>query len=398
MERNRNSICISKVNMVDAICLLVIFIPYTVEYIAGLNNIVKYAKWAVFAYAVLMLINSLRMTGLKIKPHSFNFYFCFYMIATLVSVMANGQSVYLWFSKVYPWIAAVILVQRYFRRNYKSAINCIAVLFCIIVSVNMISWFLNGSTIAGGSGEIIYFMGIRTRINDVAYLAIAVFLVNCYYKNSFSKVLFGVGFISTVAFIFFEWVSTGLVSIVLMTIIIILAQKYPDTYRGINKIILLALVVICFLIMLFNMQEKFSWLIVDILGEDLSLNGRTLIWRSALNQVRGLDWIIGKGLNNGMRFTVGVHETGAAHNQFLSILVNYGIVGMFAFLGMAFSVFSIKTENKTLYSIFTATIIIYFISGITEITCDTVYYISLLTVAYTVLTANQIGRSNQCET
>ena len=391
MERNRDLFCVSKTNMLDAICLLIIFIPYTAEYIAGLNTIVKYAKWAAFAYAILTLLNSLRITGLKTQPRSFNFFFCVYMIATLVSVIANGQSVYLWFSKVYPWIATVILVQRYFKRDYKSAINCIAVLFCIIVSANMVSWFLNGSTIARGFGEIIYFMGIRTRINDVAYVAIAVFLVNCYYKNRFSKTLFVVGFISLAAFIFFEWVSTGLVSIVLMAIIIILGKKYPDAYRRINKIILLAPVIICFLIMLFNIQEKFSWLIVDILGEDLSLNGRTLIWGSVLNQVHGIDWIIGKGLNNGMRFTVGVHETGAAHNQFLSILVNNGIVGLSAFLGMAFSIFSIKTENKILYNVFTATIIVYFISGISEITCDTAYYISLLTVAYTVLTAEQIG-------
>ena len=90
-----------------------------------------------------------------------------------------------------------------------------------------------------------------------------------------------------------------------------------------------------------------------------------------------------------MRFKVGVHETGAAHNQFLSILVNYGVVGLTSFLGMAFSIFSIRTENKFLYNVFTATIIVCFISGISEITCDTAYYIALLTVAYTVLTAEQ---------
>lgn len=392
MEKNRDLFCISKTNMVDAICLLIIFIPYTVEYIAGLNTIVKYAKWAAFAYAILTLLNSLRITGLKTQPGSFNFFFSVYMIATLVSVIVNGQSVYLWFSKVYPWIVAVILTQRYFKRDYNSAINCIAVLFCIIVSANMVSWFLNGSTIARESGEIIYFIGIRTRINDVAYIAIAVFLVNCYYKNRFSKTVFVMGLISLVAFIFFEWVSTGLVSIVLMAIIIILGQKYPDAYCRINKIILLVPVIICILIMLFNIQEKFSWLIVDILGEDLTLNGRTLIWESVLNQVQGLEWIIGNGLNNGLRFAFGAHETGAAHNQFLSILVNYGIVGLSAFLGMAFSIFSIKTENKILYNVFTATIIVYFISGISEITCDTVYYISLLAVAYTVLTVEQTGK------
>lgn len=392
MEKNRDLFCISKTNMVDAICLLIIFIPYTVEYIAGLNTIVKYAKWAAFAYAILTLLNSLRITGLKTQLGSFNFFFSVYMIATLVSVIVNGQSVYLWFSKVYPWIVAVILTQRYFKRDYNSAINCIAVLFCIIVSANMFSWFLNGSTIARESGEIIYFIGIRTRINDVAYIAIAVFLVNCYYKNRFSKTVFVVGLISLVAFIFFEWVSTGLVSIVLMAIIIILGQKYPDAYCRINKIILLVPVIICILIMLFNIQEKFSWLIVDILGEDLTLNGRTLIWESVLNQVQGLEWIIGNGLNNGLRFAFGAHETGAAHNQFLSILVNYGIVGLSAFLGMAFSIFSIKTENKILYNVFTATIIVYFISGISEITCDTVYYISLLAVAYTVLTVEQTGK------
>ena len=257
--------------------------------------------------------------------------------------------------------------------------------------MNLFSWFLNGSTIARGYGEVIYFMGIRTRINDIAYIAIAILLVNCFYKNRFSKIIFLVGFVSSVGFILLEWVSTGLVSIVLMILIIIMGQKYPDMYRKINKIILFAPVIICFLIMMFNIQEKFSWLIVDILGEDLSLNGRTLIWGSVLKQLHGIDWIIGKGLNNGMRFTVGVHETGAAHNQFLSILLNSGVVGLFAFLGMALSVFSVNADKKILYNIFTATIIVHFISGISEITCDTSYYISLLTVAYTVLTTEQMN-------
>ena len=392
MERNHDSFYVSKTNILDAICLLVIFIPYTVEYIAGLNTLVKYAKWAAFVYAILTLLKSLKITGLKIQLWSFNFWFCVYMIATLVSVIANGQSVYLWFSKVYPWIAVTILVQRYLKRDCKSAINCLAVLLCFIVCANMVSWFLNGSTMARGFGEVIYFMGIRTRINDVAYIAIAIFLVNCYYKNRFSKTMLAVGFVSLVSFIFLEWVSTGLVSIAFMAIIIILAQKYADAYRSINKFIFIAPVIICFLVMIFNIQERFSWLIVDILGEDLTLNGRTMIWGSVLNQLRGSDWIIGMGLNNGLTFTVGVHETGATHNQFLAILVNYGIVGLVAFLSMALSVFSIKTDNKILYSIFTATIIVYFISGISEITCDTAYYIALLAAAHTILTSEQINK------
>lgn len=390
MGRNRKIFYINQTNMIDAVCLLIIFIPYTAEYIAGLNILVKYAKWAAFAYASLVSLKNVHMTRWKITMWSFDFYFCAYMIVTLFSVVANGQSVYLWFSKVYPWITAVLLVQRYLKRDYRSAINCIALVFCVIVSVNLFSWFLNGSTIARGYGEIIYFMGIRTRINDIAYITIAVLLVNCFYKNRFCKILLGVGLISSVGFIILEWVSTGLVSIILMMFIIMMGQKYPIVYRKINKIVLLTPVVIIFLIMMFNVQQEFSWLIVDMLGEDLTLNGRTLIWGSVFKQLSGMDWIIGKGLNNGMRFTVGVHETGAAHNQFLSVLLNYGVVGLVSFLAMAFSVFSVKTEKTYLYNIFTATIIVCFISGISEITCDTVYYMSLLAVAYTVLTTTQL--------
>lgn len=386
MRINPNVLCVGKKNTIDAICLLILLIPYTAEYIAGVNVLVKYAKWTVFIYAIFAFLKNTDISGWKISLRSFNFYFFLYMITTLMSVVVNGQSVYLWFSKVYPWIAAVLLIQRYFRRDYQSTIKCISILFCIIVSVNLFSWFLNGSTIARGYGEIIYFVGIRTRINDVAYITIAILLVNCFYKNHFSKVLLFVGLVSSVLFIFLEWVSTGIVAIVLMALIIWIGQKYPGAYRKINKMILLTPVVICLLIVMFNIQEIFSWLIVDILGEDLTLNGRTLIWGSVISQLHGIDWIIGKGLNNGMQFTVGIHETGAAHNQFLSILLNYGVVGLFAFLGMTFSIFSVNTKKLFLYNVFTAAIIVCFISGISEITCDTVYYISLLAVAYTVLT------------
>ena len=171
-----------------------------------------------------------------------------------------------------------------------------------------------------------------------------------------------------------------------MLIMYFISAKKKIDYRK-YQIPLIFIALLCFYLVVFvQIQEKFSWFIEGILGEDASLTGRTIIWDSLIRQMKGVHWICGNGLGDNIGFTISTRLTSAAHSQYLQIIYNHGIIGLvfFSFIPILSSVrLSNKAEKET-SKYLCISLFALLITGITEITCDTSYFYILLAMIATI--------------
>lgn len=124
--------------------------------------------------------------------------------------------------------------------------------------------------------------------------------------------------------------KTSTVSMVVFLLALTLSMKVGKIHLPNISIIVAISALLSYLMIAFHIQDYFADFILNVLHRDVSLTGRTMIWTMAMNSIRSSP-IIGNGsrvyeLNNGMWTTT------QAHNTFLNILVNGGIVGFILFM------------------------------------------------------------------
>ena len=115
-------------------------------------------------------------------------------------------------------------------------------------------------------------------------------------------------------------------------------QKYASQIKRIKwlKSLLIFSVFLTVGVVFFNIQNFFSFLIVDILGKDVTLSGRTEIWRNAISAIMKHPFL---GYGYGFKVDRGFYS----HNLFLELLVTGGIIGLILYV--------VFVEKSVMYSI-----------------------------------------------
>ena len=202
-------------------------------------------------------------------------------------------------------------------------------------------------------------------------------------QNKKKRILLLAGCAVTIYFIFAEHVSAAIMTLAVFSAGILLLSDAYGKLRNIYKILSVSVVIFVLAIVVFRLQNYFSVILIDLLGESLDLNGRTIIWDSVLSQIQGVNWIIGHGTGFQKQFYLNGKYTTFAHNQYLAILFDYGLIGLLGFLNVqsvAIKSFmrNSKPENKLLFM----GIIAALLGGIVEAVCDTPYYFFMIVIAY----------------
>ena len=141
------------------------------------------------------------------------------------------------------------------------------------------------------------------------------------------------------------WTATGLLCITLGLLLVYLWKKKRIPSFSVKTIILVEMI-LCAIIVLFHMQEKFSFLIVGILKKDITFSQRVRIWNNALNAVLKSPWIGYGAMNTSRAVSILGYGVNHAHCYYLNTALYYGIIGLGLGLYTIYYAFSGQATNK----------------------------------------------------
>jgi len=138
-------------------------------------------------------------------------------------------------------------------------------------------------------------------------------------------------------------------------------------------------IIIWIFVVRINSFKSFEYFIVDLLGKDLTFSGRTRIWNVAFDVLKEHLWV-----GNGIGYAFKVSYTYfVAHNQFLQLIIESGLIGLLLFVSIIILVGKKiqATKNLAEKQVILSAIFIFFIAGLTEAYPYT-YIFLLLTFGY----------------
>lgn len=187
-----------------------------------------------------------------------------------------------------------------------------------------------------------YFLGIKTQISTMMFPTLSAALY-CFYKDN-KKSLLIISIISCLINIIYKSISTAWVGVGILVIMFLIRKltKIKFSYLFLFCISLL----ICILVVFFDFQNYFSFIIVNLLGKDLTLSNRIYLWSRAVDIIFNssiLQILFGHG--QVVRFVPNAGSLWNPHNALLASLYNSGIIGT-----VAFYLFLYKLGNNKYYS------------------------------------------------
>lgn len=146
--------------------------------------------------------------------------------------------------------------------------------------------------------------------------------------------IFDVIFILLITFCVYYCFSANSVVAYTLFLIYLLMYKFINKLEIFNsRTYFIAYFVIFFTIVIFRLQNVFSWLIVGILGKDLTFTNRTVIWERVIDLIK-TKLLLGYGQENSSIISSklgNIHYT-HAHNTTLDVLYKGGIITSISFL------------------------------------------------------------------
>lgn len=358
-------------NILATICLIALCLPNEFVGFFSLGMPVKVICYCGLFFAFVYEIKS--KLYLIEKFTLLHLWFLWMALATII----NTGSIKSVFQNIYPLVCVYVLTYFLSQRSSQKYISHISLIFSIMLLCNFIT-LLQGGLYQDIYNKV-YFFGIRVNISDILIFAYAIMLISAYLGKKKEKFICLIGILSGIYFIIAEWVSTAILSSVIF-LVVILISLITKRFPGQKKFIRLFAVVFMVIIGMFVANPdvtRFSWIVEDILGESLTMTGRTELWVSAIEQLKGIHWIIGNGLNHGVKFvTSNGFSAYTAHSQYLNILFNFGLIGVGLYIALYLSM--LKKFIRTKDSFFRAVIIALFIStlvmGISTTTYGSIYF------------------------
>ncbi len=138
-----------------------------------------------------------------------------------------------------------------------------------------------------------------------------------------------------------------------------------------------------FLVVIGRMQYLFKWLIVDVLGKNLTFTGRTSHWDIALELFREKP-LLGWGVVDTDLTRARLDGLSHCHNHFLQILYESGLLGMVFFLAAVLILDRPlkKVKNRKYSAYFLITILCFLIVGQVEAITNMTSLFAIMTMAY----------------
>lgn len=319
-----------------------------------------------------------------------------YLIPAIVYDDLIGRSFYLWFKDFYSIVLIILLLASFMQRNYHAALQGVYGLLAILAIAHVAIFYATG----------IELLGIRTRFADSTIITVTLLGVLCFIEHRglrFFDLLF---LTASIFYVIEQWISTAVALFALMLLAAIMCRFGIFSRLAHYAGWLTGALALNFSLVVLRIQNLFKWLIVDLLGEDLTMDGRTMIWDCAIKDMQGhIPWL-GAGIQPDGSKDIHVatfNEWGhqmmgdrQAHNQLVSVFYFNGVPGLVCFIALLFAAGTnlTKVRDWRIALFFTFGMFALALGMCTEMIGDNYYlYMLLLAINYAYL-ANE-GTSNE---
>ena len=245
-------------------------------------------------------------------------------------------------------VAFIQIVEYYIQKKDLTLFYVIKryLLFCLIVTTffQFIKQDIFGQLEVSGNYYNFSFSDNVLGYYYIPFIAVCLILDKIQQKK-ISKNTFGI-IVLTVMSLVRAWSAKAVVGIFLLVIYVLFiygkkASKYFNSF-----VLIVSYLAIEVGLVIFNIQERISFVIEKYLRKDATLTGRTGLWFSSINNIKKSP-IYGYGVTKGGNILLNTTFVGStphpAHNLILEILMQTGIVG-FILWGF-FVVLSIKKKG-----------------------------------------------------
>lgn len=307
--------------------------------------------------------------------------FILYQFLYAFSSFINGIPIN--FVTIISLIALCLLIDFLSRNNPKILLKSLCFYFGFLAALNFVilCFYPNGISIEA-SGSRVNFLQIDNLLAPILIPIIAFIIIySLFIRNYVSKISYIVPVLSILT-LFYVWPATGLLGLFIFLLHMFFVYN-KDLSSRVNIWIYIFISVILHLsIVIFRLQEYFSFIIVDIFNKDLTFANRTDIWDTAMTVIQNssLDKLI---IGYGDRFLL-YELTGQlfyahSHNEILDIILKSGFLGLLLFLILIFiSAKNLyKFQNNKIASVLIGVMFSFFIMSMSE-KCFTIpFYITL---------------------
>ena len=295
------------------------------------------------------------------------------IVITLFEIGGIGQGLKKLF--VYPF--ACVVIDLWSKKNPGLLLKGLLYVLFFEELLNTILW--NFNLFAEG----VYFVGIRTAFPVIGFLTVFVAFLCIYLRIPNTRYISYISVFLVVLSILRAKVSTGIVGlIVLFFMIIFIRFKLFEKLVNFcdNKKLIPVGILINVAVVFFGAQERFSFFITQFLGESIYMNGRTVIWSSALSYISKKP-ILGYGVY-GVYFPVSWGSLNYCHTQSLQLLLDGGIVLLILFLCLIFFVGKgiDSCEDYSIRKVATICLFCCFIMMIAEVFTFYMWFFILITI------------------
>lgn len=301
--------------------------------------------------------------------------FCAYTVVSIFSMLYNGKLGYYDLLKLISNLVLTIFLTCYIntRELYMWFMKALFFLLNMVTGICIILQFVYADGFGtDATGNIVYFWNTRNHMVTLFLLTIVVNILYAYFFYGKIKIwqYFVIGAIALD--IVYLWSATAVVCIILfllLWIFVTVGIKPVVAFFSNPLMVLLTGFIANIAIVIFRIQNIFSWFIVNVLHRDITFSYRTYIWDSALVKIRHRLWL-GYGEDDIITYKFSSTKIldVIPHNEFLDIVVLYGILALLSLLVILFLLCSQLEKYKYTYSakILTITFFVLLLCCITE--------------------------------
>ena len=351
--------------------------------LSGVQQIMGQSAYSAYQSAAMVLLFVLFLFKVRYIPKdAFSWLFLAFNALVFYSTIQNyGFSMGI-LVNILAYFFVVLLIQR----DAELIIRALAVIAVVALMANFISLFRWGI-----SDRVEYFVGGKNSMSIFLIPSAFLVMADAYLrKGKSSWWVFCYAALVTLT-VFLTRSATGIVTAIAMCAGMLWIKKFKPNVVVVMIVMILAQAVLVFLIDFLSALPIWAR-ILNWLGKEETLTSRAFIWDQTIEIVKK-NWLLGAGRGVVIRYTNswgGRSAVSEAHNFFLELLLEGGIVGVFLYVSLLLSAVKKLNMDSMQHRIFFICFVVILVNGLAEAANNKIY-VSIVLGLLSACSNNVVG-------